>query len=163
MARENPYLAPQSSLTPNTLPSASLGSYDDRSREKIFAVAKYQRWINLEFLLMIAVIFIGGNLVGLNKEQPQGAPEAHSTGKVLFALLFWAAYLPIMYPVNKLAHLLRKENPALMTFGVITFVGLIIVFIYNNRVTKYLQQFGIKVGFLGASRASIAAQLDGRT
>ena len=162
MSQDNPYLAPQSSFSNRGLPVASDSPYDERTREKIFAMAKYQRWINLEFLLMLAIIFIGGALFG-DEPQVQGQPEKVGPSKALFALLFWAAYLPIMYPVNKLAHLMRKENPKLMTIGVITVVGLIIVFIYNNRVTKYLQQFGIKVGFLGASRASIDRQLEGQS
>jgi hypothetical protein len=160
MSSPNPYRAPQAPLSSRGVPVASHSPQDDATREKIFAVAKYQRWINLEFLLLLAIIFAGGAVFG-EERRFKGQDEPRTAGQILSVVLFWAAYLPMMYPVNKLAHLLRKENPALMTFGVITFVGLIIVFIYNHRVTKYLQQFGIKVGFLGASPASIARQLDG--
>ena len=153
MVNPNPYLAPQTPSSPRGLPVASHSPHDDATREKIFAVAKYQRLLNLIFLLMIAFVMAGGAL--MDKSKPEGEMN-------VFTALFGITYLSIMYPVNKLAHLLRKENPALMTFGVITFVGLIIVFIYNSRVTNYLKQFGIKVGILGASRASIERQLDGR-
>ena len=135
----NPYQAPQ--FVPGSAPASS-----GEDREKLRRVAKYQQWV-----LYALLANIGFNVVAF-------ATRGQS---LLVALAVLAGALAVIAFAMVSIFMLANEllNPVVgaicAVLMLVPCVSLITLLIINGRATTFLQQRGVKVGFMGANPNSI--------
>lgn len=116
------------------------------NREDLRAVARYQRLVMYSLLSTFAVNILAAVTIGQN-------PTVRAM--VLFPIL-----AVIIFSITSVALLAsRLMNVAVAVFcGILMLVpcvSLITLLIVNQKATAYLQQYGVKVGFLGANPNAI--------
>ncbi len=137
---ESPYLPPQAN-------SFDAPSSSDDPREPLRRVAKYQRRVIFALLATIIcniVVFLdlAGESFLLNL-----ALLIVSLGVVVFAI----------YSTFLLAKQVINVGVAVVCaiLVLVPFVSLIVLLVVNQKATTYLQQHGIKVGFMGVDPSCI--------
>ena len=125
--------------------SPALEHSSSTQHTKLLEVAKYQRWVLTALLANIVIIaFFAGVFVGAISV-PSGVVWAVRIVSLLVAVFMSvAAYLLS----KQFYHVVFAVICALLMW--IPFVSLLVLVIINSKATKYLQQHGVKVGFLGA-------------
>ena len=135
----NPYESPQ--------PSPFAGGAGGELREKLRRVAKYQRWV-----LFALLANIGANILAFATASQDFIPVR------LIALLI--GLVVAVFAIVSI-YLLASEisSPVVgVICGVlmcIPCVSLITLLVLNQKATTFLQQNGIKVGFMGTDPNSI--------
>jgi hypothetical protein len=138
----NPYQAPQ--FPDNMAPQAAGAGVD---REKLRRVARYQQWVLYSLLANIAF-----NV---------GAMGLRGQGNSAIAIGIFAAALIIivltMVSIALLASELYNVGIAVLCaiLMIVPCVSLITLLIVNGKATTFLQQHGIKVGFMGTNPDTI--------
>lgn len=123
---------------------------DTADRSKLRSIAKYQRAVILSLLANIIMVVIG-ILVRT------GVIHFPPTMAAAFGVIALVITLFIMGSVFMLA----KEFTNVFLAGLVAllmlipFISLILLLVYNQKATAYLQQHGIKVGFFGVSSNAI--------
>ena len=139
--------------------------------EKVYLVARYQRRLNLLFLVWI--VFYVANLVFFNPFI-QAVSDAARSGNV-------PVYLPLVFVIADLAIFVAFSIGAIVivvqvshqlqgTGGTIVVallmfvpcISLLVMLALNGRATKFLKDAGVSVGFLGATEDSVRKQLERR-
>ncbi len=132
-------------------PAVSEGAYD-ASRERLRRTAKYQRWVLLALLANILIfVVVMANLIEL------------ATIPSAVLRILGIVRLPICGFMTLAIVLLAKQfwNIAIVVIcGLLMWVpipgpSLIMLLIVNAKATRFLQQYGIKVGLLGVNPKSI--------
>jgi hypothetical protein len=120
------------------------------AREKLFRVAKYQRWVLLSVLANIVVFATSI----LNSFEVISLPS--STRLILGIALIAIATLMILSAFMLANQFYRDATSILCALLMwVPFVSLIVLLIINQKATGYLKQHGIKVGLLGTNPARI--------
>jgi hypothetical protein len=138
----NPYQAPQ---VPDSMAPLAVGAGVDR--EKLRRVARYQQWVLYALLANIAF-----NV---------GAMALRGQDNIVIAIGILAAFLVIivltMVSIALLASELYNVGIAVLCaiLMIVPCVSLITLLIVNGKATSFLQQHGIKVGFMGTNPNSI--------
>ena len=136
----NPYQSPQLANQP-TQPFVP-----GIDREKLRRVAKYQQWVLYALLAGVVIYFVAGATMR--------APMAI---RFPISMLFLAIGLFSMVAIFLLTN--EMSNPIVgilcALLMILPCVGLLALAFVNARATAYLQQHGVKVGFMGASPNSI--------
>jgi hypothetical protein len=135
----SPYESPKS----ESFPSKFAGAPD---RENLRAVAKYQRWVMYSLLANLAV-----NIAFF----ATGALDPIIRALMLIPMLAIAGFSIVS--VALLASRLMNTAVAVLCGILVLFpcISLITLLIVNQKATTYLQQHGVKVGFLGANPNTI--------
>jgi hypothetical protein len=160
MDYQNPYLAPQTTGTLNSVAvgDETLAPWDEPTRSKIINIAQQQRWVNIHFLIAIvgAIAF-----VFLLPNPAQRGGQGGSAIHTLTLLFLFGNGLGLMYRLYQLAKALEYRVPLLVSLCVfLGIIGLIVIVMVSNEATKYLKKFDIRVGLLGASPGSVLARLE---
>ena len=139
---QNPYQAPMNSTRP----------VDTDPVDKVTAVAKAQRLVNLAilFYLFLIPINIASNVIAVR-----------TNGESIFPLLVLpialAVIIFVLIAVGRLAYALHGVGNTI--FYCITMlipcVGLILLVFLNSRATNYLKRHGVKVGLMGADLSTL--------
>lgn len=139
----NPYQSPQfGGQSPPPLPLAG-------DRDKLRRVARYQQWVLYALLanILVNVIALAG----------RGSGFENTAGLITIVL-----GLPVILFAMAAIFLLAKElyNAVIgvlcAVLMIVPCIALITLLIVNGKATSFLQQHGIKVGFMGASPNSIS-------
>jgi hypothetical protein len=137
----NPYQSPQFASQP-TVPFAPPGS----DREKLRRVAKFQQWVIYALLAMIVLYIAFG---------------AARQGPILIrgpiALAYLATWVFSMVAIFLLAKELHHVGLAVLcaVLMIVPCISLLALLMINGKATGYLQQHGIKVGFMGVNPNTI--------
>jgi Mn2+/Fe2+ NRAMP family transporter len=136
---DSPYRPPQAESYQSPFSTAP-------NRDKLQRVAKYQRWVIFALLANIVV-----NILAFGT-MTQSLPVR--LGVLVISLVV------VVFAITSIV-LLAKEviniGVAILC-GILMFVpcvSLIVLLVVNQKATSYLQQHGIKVGFLGVDPNSI--------
>lgn len=130
---ESPYQSP--APIPPEYPAAQ-----GPEREKLYRVAKYQRWVIYALLANIAVNILGFALMG------QGLAVAMAVVALSLAVVAFAI-ISVFLLAKEVINVGVAVLCALMM--IVPCVSLLVLLIVNQKATSYLQQHGIKVGFFG--------------
>lgn len=138
---DSPYQAPQTDSYELRLPPGA-------DREGVYRVAKYQRWVIHALLanITVNVAYLALARVGLPLQ--------------LVLLVLWLAVVVFaIVSIFRLAAEVYGTAAAvlcaiLMLFPCVSLMALLVV---NQKATSYLQQHGVRVGFLGVNPSMIEA------
>lgn len=122
----------------------SQGFYDT-SREKLRRTARYQRWV---LLALLADIGISGIVLAHEFEWltiPSGVPTVLG---IMSLAMFLFMTVAIVLMSKQFWHIAVVVICGLLMW--VPGVSLITLLVVNWKATRYLQQFGINVGLLGA-------------
>ena len=138
----NPYQAPQFTGQPTTPFAAGV------DREKLRRVAKYQQWVIYALLANI-----GANIAGMAAGQGQ-ADLVIRMGILAVAL---AIAVFAMVAIFLLANELYNAGIGVLCaiLMIVPCISLITLLVVNGKATGYLQQNGVKVGFMGVNPSII--------
>ena len=140
---QNPFQAPTSSLSK---------SPEVDPVEKVTAVAKAQRLVNLALLFYICLIPLNifSNVLAMQTNGESIVP-------LLVAPIALGVLVFVLIAVGKLAYTLHGTGNAIFYCVVmlIPCVGLILLVVLNARATNYLKQHGVKVGLMGADLSTL--------
>ena len=136
----NPYQAPQFADQPTSPFAPGI------DREKLRRVAKYQQWVLYALLANIAM-----NIVSLAARQ---ADLPLRMGILVVAL---AVAVFAMVAIFLLANDLYNTGIGVLCalLMIVPCISLITLLVVNGKATTFLQQNGVKVGFMGANPNSI--------
>jgi len=129
----NPYQSPQ---------IASPAALMTEGREKLRRVAKYQQWVIYALLAMI-VLYIAFLVTRQGPLAVRGP----------IALAYMATWVFSMVAIFLLAKELHHVGIAVLCaiLMIVPCISLITLLVVNGKATAYLQQHGIKVGFMGTN------------
>lgn len=134
----NPYQSPQFAT-----PTVAMGG----DREKLRRVAKYQQWVINALAVNIAI-----NIVAVVARGHQSI--ALSLGMLAVAVSVAVfAMVAIFLLARELYHIGIAVVCAILM--IVPCISLIVLLVVNGKATAYLQQHGIKVGFLGTNPNTI--------
>lgn len=137
----NPYESPQFASPPTT-PFAPPGI----DREKLRRVAKYQQWVIYALLAMI-VLYIAFGIAREGSIAVRGPIAIMYLGTWVFSMV------AIFLLAKELHHVAIAVLLALLM--IVPCISLLTLLIVNGKATGYLQQHGIKVGFMGVNPNTI--------
>jgi uncharacterized protein involved in cysteine biosynthesis len=117
--------------------------------EKLREVAKYQRWVILSLLLNIAAMILFFVLGPRIDQLP--------SGNIILRSVMLAN---VAFQVASIVMLARQFSNVFVAFLValamfVPLVSLLVLLIYSQKATAFLQKNGIRVGFFGVSPNSI--------
>ncbi len=137
----NPYESPQFA-SPPVAPFAPPGI----DREKLRRVAKYQQWVIYALLAMI-VLYIAFGI----------ARESSIAVSGPIAIVYMGTWVFSMVAIFLLAKELHHVAIAVLlaVLMIVPCISLLTLLIVNGKATGYLQQHGIKVGFMGVNPNTI--------
>jgi len=136
----NPYEAPQFASSVTTAPP--------NDREKLRRVARYQQWVLYALLANILnTVLLFANALAVKS-------EIMATFWSLLALVIAVAAMVAIFLLAKEVYnvVVGVLCAILMVFPCISLLTLAIV---NSKATAYLQQRGVKVGFMGVNPDTI--------
>jgi hypothetical protein len=117
---------------------------------KLRDVAKYQRAVLLSLLANVAIIVIAMLRVFRVIHMSPTMASAFGITAVVITLFIMGS----MFMLSKqFTNVVMAGIIALLMF--VPYLSLILLFVYNQKATTYLQQNRIKVGFLGVNPSSI--------
>ena len=130
----NPYQSPQIAS-----PAASM----TEGREKLRRVAKYQQWVIYALLVNIVI-----NVVAMVARNQDNLAVSLGVGVAALAIAVFA-----MVAIFLLAKELYNVGLAVLCaiLMIVPCISLITLLVVNGKATAYLQQHGIKVGFMGTN------------
>jgi hypothetical protein len=138
----NPYQAPQ--FPDNMAPPAAGAAVD---REKLRRVARYQQWVL--YALLVNIAFNVGTI----------ALRGQDNAVVALAILGVALVIIVltMVSIALLASELYNVGIAVLCaiLMIVPCISLITLLVVNGKATTFLQQNGIKVGFMGTNPNTI--------
>ncbi len=140
----NPYQSPQSdSQFPQGFAPGVAPGLD---REKLRRVAKYQQWVIYSILANIGI-----NIASM-AARGQDLVVALAIGAVALVIL-----VLIIASIGLLANELMGIGLAIVCgfLMIVPCISLITLLVVNGKATSFLQQHGVKVGFMGANPNSI--------
>jgi hypothetical protein len=113
---------------------------------RIRRIAKYQRWVIAALVVNVVLTFLIVTLA-------LGQSDNGSLGQQLARIVGLSATIFMMTSLYMLAKqlsnsVLAAAATALMLIPILSFIVLLI---YNQRATKFLREYGIKVGLFGAN------------
>lgn len=138
----NPYESPQFASPPTT-PFAPPGI----DREKLRRVAKYQQWVLYSLLANILI-----NVVSVATRQSENVAVALAILAIAL-IVIGCAMVSIFLLANELYNVAIAVLCALVM--ILPCISLITLLVVNGKATGYLQQHGLKVGFMGVNPNTI--------
>lgn len=140
----NPYQSPQfgGQFPPGFAPGAAPGV----DRDKLRRVAKYQQWVIYSILANIGI-----NVASM-AARGQDLVVVLAIATVAIVILLF-----IIASIGLLANELMGIGLAIVCgiLMVVPCISLITLLVVNGKATTFLQQHGVKVGFMGANPNSI--------
>jgi hypothetical protein len=136
----NPYQSPQ------IVAEAALTDANSVDREKLRRVAKYQQWVLYTLLANIVI-----NLMAMSTRGGGTAVSLALGGLALVIVVI------SMFAVFRLANELYNIAVGIVcaVLMIVPCVSLLTLLIVNGKATTFLQQRGIKVGFMGVNPNTI--------
>ena len=131
----NPYQSPQMVGGP----AASM----QEGRDKLRRVAKYQQWVIYALLVNIVI-----NIVAMVARSQDNVAVSLGVGVMALAIAAFAM-VAIFLLAKELYHIAAAVVFAILM--IVPCISLITLLVVNGKATAYLQQHGIKVGFMGTN------------
>jgi pheromone shutdown protein TraB len=135
----NPYESPQF--------VSAIVVAEPSDREKLRRVARYQQWV---LYALLSQILIYASIVFL---QGAGFPGMAQLMAIVFLPVGLFSMAAVFLLAKQLLHVVIAVICTLLM--VVPCISLLVLLVVNGRATKFLQQHGVKVGFMGANPHTI--------
>lgn len=141
---ENPFTSPEALDEPHIASSS-----EAVDAEKVYQVAKRQRYLNLGILAYIILIVF--RMIAASAASPEDGQTLGLIG-MIYIVCALAVFVLVITSLFSLARCLHNTAAAIVftLIGLIPLLGLFAFLGVSNTATKFLREHGIQVGLLGA-------------